>query len=55
MSGVKDGNELQVVVDAYSLPSKLNYVIAFRRMERAGVTFTNTKQTMAELAQNWIT
>jgi nicotinamidase-related amidase len=55
MQAVRDGYEVQVVVDACGSSTKLDDKIAYRRMESAGVTLTSTKQIIAELAQNWMT
>ena len=42
LSLARDGFEVQVVADAGGSPSKMSDDIALRRMERGGVTLTNT-------------
>jgi len=49
------GHPVQVVADAGGSPSRTGDEMAFRRMERAGVTLTNTNQLIAELVGNWST
>lgn len=53
ISAVKDGFNVQVVVDAGGSPTPLADETALRRMEREGVVLTNTNQLMAELAYDW--
>ncbi len=50
---VREGYQVQVVVDAGGSPTKLADDIALRRMEKAGVQLTSTNQLIAELAKNW--
>jgi len=53
LSLLSDGYEVQVVADAGGSPTALGDDMAFRRMERAGATLTNTTQLVAELAGSW--
>lgn len=55
LSLLRDGFEIQVVADAGGSPTKLGDDMAFRRMERAGASLTNTTQLVAELAGSWAT
>ncbi|GLR88603.1 isochorismatase family protein [Bradyrhizobium iriomotense] len=52
---VREGFDVQVVVDAGGSPSTIGEDMALRRMERGGVTLTGTNQLIAELVGNWTT
>jgi len=53
ISAVKDGYDVQVVVDAGGSPTTISDETALRRMENEGVVLTGTNQIMAELAYDW--
>src|SRR5690606_279880 len=55
LSLVGDGYEVQVIADAGGSPSAIGDDMALRRMEKAGVTRSSTKQVIAELAGSWST
>ncbi|MBC7936574.1 MAG: isochorismatase family protein [Rhizobacter sp.] len=55
ISAIKEGYEVQVVVDAGGSPTKLADETSLRRMENNGVILTSTNQVMAELAEDWST
>lgn len=55
LSLVADGFEVQVIADAGGSPSKMGDEMALRRMEKGGVTLSNTNQVIAELAGSWAT
>ncbi len=53
ISAAADGFSVHAVVDASGGTSRLADEMAFRRMERAGVTLTTTVAVLSELAQDW--
>ena len=53
ISAVKDGYEVQAVLDISGSPFALSEETARKRMELAGVAFTATNTIIAELAQDW--
>jgi nicotinamidase-related amidase len=55
ISAVKDGYNVQAVLDASGSPYELSEDTSRRRMERAGVVLTATNTVIAELAQDWST
>ena len=55
ISAVRDGYEVQAVIDASGSPLQVSEDMARRRMENAGVVLTATDTLLAELAQNWST
>lgn len=55
ITAVKEGYNVQVVVDGSGSPTQTADETALRRMESNGVTLTTTNQLIAELAQDWST
>jgi nicotinamidase-related amidase len=55
ISAVKDGFEVQAVIDASGSPFEISEEMARRRMEAAGVTLTATNTIVAELVHDWAT
>lgn len=53
ISAVKEGYNVQAVMDASGSPFDLSEEMSRRRMENAGVVLTATNTLMAELAQDW--
>src|SRR4029077_3915672 len=53
MSAVRDGFEVQAVMDASGSSFEIQEDMARRRMEQAGVVLTTTNTMIAELVQNW--
>jgi nicotinamidase-related amidase len=53
ISAVRDGYNVQAVMDASGSPFDLSEEMARRRMEGEGVVLTATNTLMAELAQDW--
>lgn len=53
ISAVTEGFVVTAVVDASGSPTQLTDEIAFRRMERRGVSLTTTTALLSELAHNW--
>jgi len=53
MSAVREGFEVQAVMDASCSSFEIQEDIARRRMEQAGVVLTTTNTMIAELVQNW--
>ena len=53
MSAVRDGFEVQAVMDASGSSYEIQEDMARRRMEQAGVVLTTTNTMIAELVQNW--
>jgi nicotinamidase-related amidase len=55
ISAVKDGYEVQAVIDASGSPFEISEETSRRRMEREGVLLTSTNTLIAELVQDWST
>jgi nicotinamidase-related amidase len=53
ISAVREGFNVQAVMDASGSPFDLSEDMARRRMENEGVVLTATNTLMAELAQDW--
>lgn len=53
ISAVRDGFNVQAVMDASGSPFDLSEEMSRRRMENEGVVLTATNTLMAELAQDW--
>jgi nicotinamidase-related amidase len=53
IGAVRDGYQVQAVLDASGSPFELSEEMARRRMEREGVVLTATNTLIAELAQEW--
>jgi len=53
ISAVRDGYNVQAVLDASGSPFDISEDAARRRMEGEGVVLTATNTVMAELAQDW--
>jgi nicotinamidase-related amidase len=55
INAVRDGYNVQAVLDASGSPYELSEDTSRRRMERAGVVLTATNTVIAELVQDWST
>jgi nicotinamidase-related amidase len=55
INAVKDGCNVQAVLDASGSPYELSEYTSRNRMERAGVVLTATNTMIAELVQDWST
>lgn len=55
INAVKDGYNVQAVLDASGSPYELSEYTSRNRMERAGVVLTATNTMIAELVQDWST
>lgn len=55
ISAVRDGYNVQAVLDASGSPYELSEYTSRNRMERAGVVLTATNTMIAELVQDWST
>jgi nicotinamidase-related amidase len=55
ISAVREGFQVQAVMDASGSPFELSEDMSRRRMQDAGVTLTATNTVIAELAQDWST
>jgi nicotinamidase-related amidase len=53
ISAVREGFNVQAVIDASGSPFDISEEMARRRMENEGVVLTATNTLMAELAQDW--
>ena len=53
ISAVREGFQVQAVMDASGSPFDLSEDMSRRRMENEGVVLTATNTVMAELAQDW--
>jgi nicotinamidase-related amidase len=53
ISAVREGFNVQAVMDASGSPFDLSEEMSRRRMENEGVVLTATNTLMAELAQDW--
>ena len=53
ISAIRDGYDVQAVMDASGSPYDLSEEMSRRRMENEGVVLTATNTLMAELAQDW--
>jgi nicotinamidase-related amidase len=53
ISAVREGFNVQAVLDASGSPFDISEEMARRRMENEGVVLTATNTLMAELAQDW--
>ena len=53
--GVKEGYQVQAVMDASGSPFELSEALSQKRMADAGVVLTATNTLIAELAQDWST
>ena len=53
ISAVRDGFNVQAVMDASGSPFDISEEMSRRRMENEGVVLTATNTLMAELAQDW--
>jgi nicotinamidase-related amidase len=53
ISAVRDGFNVQAVIDASGSPFDISEEMSRRRMENEGVVLTATNTLMAELAQDW--
>ena len=55
IDAVRDGYEVQAVLDASGSSFEIQEDMARRRMKRGGVVLTTTNTIIAELVQNWAT
>ncbi len=55
INAVRDGYNVQAVLDASGSPYELSEYTSRNRMERAGVVLTATNTMIAELVQDWST
>lgn len=55
IDAVKDGFNVQAVMDASGSPFELSEELSRKRMENGGVVLTATNTMIAELEQNWST
>jgi len=55
IDAVREGFNVQAVMDASGSPFELSEEMSRRRMQDAGVVLTPTNTVIAELAQNWST
>jgi len=55
ISAVKDGFEVQAVIDAGGSPFEISEEMSRIRMREGGVVLTATNTILAELVQNWAT
>jgi hypothetical protein len=53
ISAVREGFNVQAVIDASGSPFDISEEMSRRRMENEGVVLTATNTLMAELAQDW--
>jgi len=53
ISAVREGFNVQAVMDASGSPFEISEEMSRRRMENEGVVLTATNTLMAELAQDW--
>ena len=53
ISAIRDGYDVQAVMDASGSPYDLSEEMSRRRMENEGVVLTATNTLIAELAQDW--
>jgi nicotinamidase-related amidase len=53
ISAVREGFNVQAVMDASGSPFDISEEMSRRRMENEGVVLTATNTLMAELAQDW--
>jgi nicotinamidase-related amidase len=53
ISALEEGFHVQVVCDACGSTNPIAEEMAWRRMERAGVSLTSTNAIVAELVKNW--
>jgi nicotinamidase-related amidase len=53
ISAVREGFNVQAVIDASGSPFEISEEMSRRRMENEGVVLTATNTLMAELAQDW--
>jgi nicotinamidase-related amidase len=55
ISAVKDGFEVQAVIDASGSQTDISEEMSRNRMERKGILLTSTETLIAELVQDWST